>query len=132
MDAEAKLKDLRKQFGKRSVLYADDMAELIGADHQATKAVKSGFGIPLPLKKVRGRYGVAIYDAADWLSSPDAPKAPKAKTSKAPLLGKPARLRPSLGKALLALRKQMDFLNEVYSYLEMIEIRGAAKKPKSK
>jgi hypothetical protein len=60
MDAEAKLKDLREMFGKKSVLFAEDIAELIGADHATVKKIESGYGIPLPLKKVGNRYGVAI------------------------------------------------------------------------
>jgi len=130
MDASEKLKDLRTQFGKKSVLFAEDIAELIGADHGAVAKIKSGMGIPLPLKKVGSKYGVPIQDVATWLSSPDAPKKAPGAAGKKPIepLGKPKRTRPSLGRALLALRTQMDFLGEVHARLEAIEIRQPAPK----
>lgn len=127
MDAEAKLKDLREIFGKKSVLFAEDIAELIGADHATVKKIESGYGIPLPLKKVGNRYGVAIYDVADWLSSPDAPKKPKSSKKAIAPLGKPKRSRPSLGRTLLAMRTQMDFLGAVYAHLEAIDMRASTK-----
>jgi hypothetical protein len=130
MDAAAKLKDLRDQFGKKSVLFAEDIAELIGGDHSVVKKIKAGYGIPLPLKKVGNQYGVPIQDMAEWLASPDAPKKPKnAKKSFEPL-EKPKRARPSLGRALLALRTQMDFLGAVYARLEAIELQASTKKAK--
>jgi hypothetical protein len=129
MDASDKLKDLRAQFGKKSVLFAEDIAELIGADHGAVAKIKSGMGIPLPLKKVGGKYGVPIQDVATWLSSPDAPKKAPGAAGKKPIepLGKPKRARPSLGRALLALRTQMDFLGAVHAHLEAIDLRADAK-----
>lgn len=126
MGAESKLNDIHKQFGKKVILYAEDIAELIGEDHQAVKAVKAGMGIPLPLKKIRGRYGISTVDVAAWLSTPDAPKAPKKSGASSPPLSKPSRSRPSLGKALLALRTQLDFLNQVHSALEAIDLRRVA------
>lgn len=129
MDASEKLKDLRAQFGKKSVLFAEDIAELIGADHGAVKMIKSGLGLPLPLKKVGSKYGVPIHDVATWLSSPDAPKKASGAPGKKPIepLAKPKRARPSLGRALLALRTQMDFLGEVHAHLEAIELRASIK-----
>lgn len=132
MDASEKLRDLREQFGKKSVLFAEDIAELIGADHGAAAKIKSGMGIPLPLKKVGSKYGVPIHDVATWLSSPDAPKeAAKSGKASAEPLAKPQRVRPSLGRALLALRTQMDFLGEVHAHLEAIEIRPPSPDDKS-
>ena len=130
MDAAAKLKDLRDQFGKKSVLFAEDIAELIGADHATVKKIKSGMGIPLPLKKVGSQYGVPIHDLADWLASPDAPKKPKSAKKSFEPLEKPKRARPSLGRALLALRTQMDFLGAVHAHLEAMELQASTKPAK--
>lgn len=102
MNSETVLKDLRAQFGKQSVLFAEDLAELIGVDHPTVKKINAGLGIPLPLKKVGNRYGISIYAVAEWLASPDAPKKAKGMQKSIEPLAKPKRVRPSLGRALLS------------------------------
>jgi hypothetical protein len=81
-----------------------------------------GVGLPIKIKSVKGRSCVSIYDMADWLSSADAPS--KVKDSKVRAknsVGFPKNQRPSLGRALLALRLQHDFLNLVIAQAEEIQ-----------
>jgi len=42
MNSELILKDLREQFGKKSVLYSDDIASLLGKDHRVVKTLLKG------------------------------------------------------------------------------------------
>ena len=113
MNTDSIVEDLRKTFGKQSILYADDMAKLIGSDHRVVKSLEGHKAIPLPTMKIGGRTGVSIYAVADWLASSN-----KLSTSakKAPVkrLKMPARARASLGRSLLFLRTQIDFLEDIY------------------
>ena len=134
MDAKAILADLREQFGRQNVLYADDLAELLGKSKQALANLIHRGGLPLTIKKVGGRLCVSIYDVAEWLANGgEAPKkAANAINLPAPL-PTPARHRQSLGKGLLALQMQRDFLSELSQRLEAILIAPppVTDKPKS-
>lgn len=126
MDKEAVLKDLRSQFGRKSVLYADELAELLGKSEQALANLRHRGGLPFPIKKVGGRPAVALHDIADWLADGQSSQNKKPKSTSAPSgsqpVPSPARHRASLGKALLALRVQRDFLEEVFAQLEAIHL----------
>lgn len=135
MDKETVLKDLRGQFGKKSVLYADEIAELLGKSEQALANIKHRGGLPFPVKKIGGRLAVSLYDVADWLASepsetasPEAKPAPGSPSRVPP----PARRRASLGKALLALRAQIDFLSEVFAGFEAISLDQTTKQADSR
>ncbi len=130
MDREAVVKDLRDQFGRKSVLYADEIAELLGKSEQALANLKHRHGLPFPVKKVGGRPAVSIYDVADWLVGEPADRRtpePKQAPGSPPCVPSPARRRASLGKALLALRTQCDFLANVFAGLEAISLADVAK-----
>ena len=124
MDKQAILADLRAQFGKKSVLYAADLAELLGKSEQALANLRHRGGLTLPVKPVGGRPAVSIYAVVDWLADgePIAPKSAKAAPKGSPPISTPARMRASLGKALLAFRTQRDFLEDTFSRLEAIQL----------
>ena len=122
MSYETVLADLRGLFGKKSVLYPEDVGVLLGSDSVLAQKVGMGVGLPIKIKSVKGRSCVSIYDMADWLSSADAPS--KVKDSKVRTknsVGFPKNQRPSLGRALLALRLQHDFLTLVIAQAEEIQ-----------
>ncbi len=107
------VEDLRKTFGQQSVLYADDIAKLIGSDHRVVKSLEAHHAIPLPTMKIGNKTCVSIYAVASWLASSDKPAPSTAKTS-VKRLKMPARARASLGRSLLSLRTQIDFLEAVH------------------
>ena len=78
---------------------------------------------------------MSLYDVADWLASdPSETALSEAKSaSGSPLrVPPPARRRASLGKALLALRAQIDFLSEVFAGFEAIAMDQTAKQADSR
>jgi hypothetical protein len=124
MDRDSVLRELRGQFGRKSVLYADDLAALLGKTEQALANLRHRGCLPFPIKKVGNRPAASIYDVADWLADESSDEDTKAKSKKTPAgpapVPSPARHRASLGKALLALRTQRDFLEAVFTHLEEI------------
>lgn len=125
MDAQTILADLREQFGRKKVLYSEDMAELLGKSEQALANLKHRGGLPLPIKMVGGRPAASIYDVADWLASDESPGKPQ-KAGKATPLPLPKRRRESLGKAILALQVQLQFLAELHARMEAIALKPPA------
>jgi hypothetical protein len=116
--SEAILSDLRKTFGRKTVLYSEDLADLLGSDHRVVTSLLKGMAIPLKIKKVGNRWGVSIYEVADWLAEPDPPK--KQQQAVIPKrLQPPARTRTALGRSLLALKTQRNFLNELIVDLDI-------------
>lgn len=121
MQSELILKDLREQFGQQTVLYAEDLAKLLGSDHRVVKTLLNQQSIPIAVKKVGNRVGVTIYEVAEWLSKSEHFQAPTAnKTLKQ--VKAPARARASLGRSLIALQTQIDFLTDIYIELGHLEI----------
>ena len=125
MNTDSILEDLRKTFGKQSILYAEDIAKLLGSDHRVVKSLEAKQAIPLPMKKVGNKVGVSIYAVADWLASSDKPSASPRKTS-VKHLKMPARARASLGRSLLFLRTQIDFLEEICVELYVLDSESQA------
>ncbi len=121
MNSELILKDLRQQFGQKSVLYSDDIASLLGKDHRVVKTLLKANSLPIAVKKVGNQLGVSIYEVAEWLAKSESFQANTVnKTEKQ--VKAPSRARASLGRSLLALRTQIDFLSEIYIELgEMSE-----------
>lgn len=113
MNSELILKDLREQFGQKTVLYSDDIATLLGRDHRVVKTLLKANSLPIAVKKVGQQLGVSIYEVAEWLAKSDSFQAKTThKTEKQ--VKAPSRARASLGRSLIALQTQMDFLAEVY------------------
>lgn len=120
MDSTLILADLREQFGaKKTVLYADELAEALGKSVDAIYSLTARDGLPVPILVVGGRPAASIYAVADWLSG----KAVKAKKSKVASstsvsIPEPKRKRASLGKYLLALQVQQGFLAELHAAIQ--------------
>lgn len=113
MNSELILKDLREQFGKKSVLYSDDIASLLGKDHRVVKTLLKANSLPIAVKKVGNQLGVSIYEVAEWLAKSESFQANTVnKTEKQ--VKAPSRARASLGRSLIALKTQIDFLSEIY------------------
>ena len=120
MNSELILKDLREQFGKKSVLYSDDIASLLGKDHRVVKTLLKGNSLPIAVKKVGNQLGVSIYEVAEWLAKSESFQANTvSKTEKQ--VKAPSRARASLGRSLLALKTQIDFLSEIYIELGVMD-----------
>jgi hypothetical protein len=135
MDAKAILADLRDQFGKgRAVLYPEDLAVALNKSPKAVDSLIRRGSLPLKVKPVGGRNAVSIYEVAEWFASEEQPETHTARGSVAvakskPPAPRPSRIRrPSLGRALLALRAQQDFVGELIAELDAIEVARAAKK----
>lgn len=135
MDAKAILADLRDQFGKgRTVLYPEDLAIALNKSPKAVDSLIRRGSLPLKVKPIGGRNAVSIYEVAEWFASEGQTETHTARGSVAVAKSKgvtprPSSIRrPSLGKALLALRVQQDFVGELIAELEAIELDRAAKK----
>ena len=112
ISSEVILNDLRNRFGRKTVLYSEDLADLLGSDHRVVTSLQKGMALPLKLKKVGKRWGVSIYEVADWLAEADHPRKQQ-QTVLPKRLQPPARARTALGRSLLALQTQRNFLNEL-------------------
>jgi hypothetical protein len=113
MNSELILKDLREQFGKKSLLYSEDIASLLGRDHRVVKTLLKANSLPIAVKKVGNQLGVSIYEVAEWLAKSESFQANNVKKTEKQVKA-PSRARASLGKSLLALKMQIDFLTEIY------------------
>lgn len=135
------LAELQAEFGKKKHLTPQDIAPHIARSPQAQANLRCRGRFPLA-KKVQGRIVILIHDLADFLDDPEsfnsneesastvaaAPAAPRLKASKADT-SKATRRPPSLGKTLncfaqtLAdLQTQLEFGNELFRFLEEIEL----------
>ena len=135
MDAKAILADLRDQFGKgRTVLYPEDLAIALNKSPKAVDSLIRRGSLPLKVKPIGGRNAVSIYEVAEWFASEEQTETHTARGSVAVakntgVTPRPSRIRrPSLGRALLALRAQQDFVGELIAELDAIELAKAAKK----
>ena len=120
MDSTLILADLREQFGaKKTVLYADELAEALGKSVDAIYSLTARDGLPVPILVVGGRPAASIYAVADWLSG-NAVRAKKSKvaSSTSVSIPEPKRKRASLGKYLLALQVQQGFLAELHAAIQ--------------
>ena len=125
MTKEETLADLRKQFGpNKSVLYAVELAQVLDVRVKGIYDLKDRGGLPFPILPGTGRPCVSIHAVVDWLHG-EARPIPKQKKidPKAPApVPPPKRRRESMAAYLTTLRHQMDFLNELYSELERLDM----------
>lgn len=127
MDKAAILADLRDQFGPaRSTLYADELATVLGKSTKAIYSLKYRNGLPVPVLPGPGRPCVSIHAVVDWLAGESTPPTVKSEAGAPSPVPKPGRKRPSMGAYLTTLRGQMDFLNELHSELERVEMQNEA------
>jgi hypothetical protein len=141
MSYEDALADLKAEFGKKTLLTPEDIAPYIDKSPAAQAALRTRKRFPFATKTIGGRIVVSIYDLARYIGGePSAQEAPAVAAvqavAKQPHKGtqgaekyKPYRRPPSLGKALMALRKkvidaalQLQFQQAVFAQLEAIEL----------
>lgn len=122
MNVQTILDDLSKQFGKRKVLYAEDVAEILGISVGASYSLKSRGGLSLPVVETGGRPGVSIYAMAEFLAASVPLATAKAKKAAAasglPPVPTPKRRIAALENHLKGVRLQARFLSEVVASME--------------
>lgn len=119
------LADLKGQYGEQAVLTPRDVAAQLGRTPQAVANLKHRGTLPFPTVDVGDRYGVSIYDFADWLASGSKPRG-KAKASAPPPVPPPASRRKNLAAILLAFQQQRDFLADLCRELECLVLEAEA------
>jgi len=141
MSYEDALADLKAEFGKKTLLTPEDIAPYIDKSPAAQAALRTRNRFPFATKTIGGRIVVSIYDLARYIGGvPRANEATDTTPAPAPIKQakkatngtekyKPFRRPKSLGKALLALRKQVNdaalqlqFRETVLAELEAIEL----------
>lgn len=125
MDKQAILDDLRKTFGAgKLVLNANELAQVLGITVKAIYSMKDRDGLPVPVLSSNGRLCVSIHAVVDWLAGePSSQKTAKPAPEASPPVPPPRRRRESMGAYLTTLRRQMDFLDELYTEIERLELR---------
>ena len=126
MSKEVILADLRKQFGEgKMVLDAIELAEVLGTTLKGLYSLKDRQGLPVPVLSTAGKLCVSIHAVAAWLAGEDVqPKKPSKPDSKAvPPVPPPRRKRESMGAYLTTLRSQINFLTELHTELERLDLR---------
>jgi hypothetical protein len=125
MDSKVILADLRERYGAaKTVLYADELAELLGKTRNAIYALNERDGLPFPVIEVGGRPAVSIYAAASVLAGEQLPptKTPKSDPTAVPAVPPPKRKRANLGSIMRAAALQRDFFAELFHEFECIEL----------
>ena len=133
MDKAEILADLRGQFGKKTLLTAEDIADVIAQSPGAQAVARHRGRFDIPLTKRGRNIFVSIYDLADWLASGGSPATQATgsnskPTKVSPCASKPPR-RASLGAILLLARRALDFDAAVFAALEAISLSTASKRP---
>ena len=135
-DRKEILDALLKEHGGAKVLYAKDVAKELGKPSAAAaRALMNSDGCPLPVKHVGGRPAVTVFDMATWLAGEPVNSTQKTTVadinhvnhtdvSTAPLAG-PRTPRESLGKYLVTLRGQREFLFELDAEIERLILDDA-------
>ena len=81
MQLEDHLKLLQSQYPGRVVLYADDIATILGKTKRSLDGLIARDGLPFRIKKLNGRWCTGILDVASWLSADNEAEIPPASTS---------------------------------------------------
>jgi len=68
VSVELVLEDLKKRYGDRKVLYARDIAEIIGESPSRVQRLLRARSLPFPVIHVGRHNGVSLYAVAQWLS----------------------------------------------------------------
>lgn len=128
MEKSEILGDLREQFGPVSVLYADQLAQVLGKSTDAVYALHKRKGLPFRVLSVGGRPAVSILAVADWLAKGAEPEESEGHdtASGAPAVPAPKRKHEALGAFLRNFAEQRNFLADVYTEVERIVIASEA------
>ena len=132
MDKQAILDDLRKTFGAgKLVLNANELAQVLGITVKAIYSMKDRDGLPVPVLSSNGKLCVSIHAVVDWLAGePSAQKTTKPSPEASPPVPPPRRRRESMGAYLTTLRRQMDFLDDLHSEIERLDLFEATEDAK--
>lgn len=68
MSVELVLEDLKRRYGDRKVLYARDIAEIIGESPSRVQRLLRARSLPFPVIHVGRHNGVSLYAVAQWLA----------------------------------------------------------------
>jgi hypothetical protein len=114
------LADLRARHGNKSVLSAADIAQELGRTINAVYSLNDRDDWPFPALQNSTVPCASIYAVAEWLAGLAEPKATKKiKTSEPVQTYEPKpRKRESLGKYLMTVKRQQDFLREYAAEIE--------------
>lgn len=122
MTKEETLADLRKTFGTaKSVLYAAELAQVMGLTTKAIYGLKDREGMPVPILPGTGRPCVSIHAVVDWLHGEKPVPAPQGAVQYPPV-PMPKRRREKMSSYISTLRRQIDFLNELHSEIERLDM----------
>jgi hypothetical protein len=130
MNSQAILNDLRATFGPaKSVLYADEVAQVLGKTTSAVYSLLSREGLPFPVIEVGGRPAVSIYAVAAILAGEQTPSAKQVvpDPSVPPALAAPKRKRADLGTLRRSAALAFDFFAALDAELERIELDTEAR-----
>lgn len=98
------LTQLQAQFPDRLVLYAPDIARVLGKSEKALGHLIARGQLPFPLKKLGGKHCVSLHHVAQWLESIDEPDPePVATPARAPRRRGSAE-RSGIGARLMQMR----------------------------
>ena len=124
MTSKDVLDDLRAQGFAAGVLYADDVAKILGKTRGAVYSLKADEGLPFPIIDVGGRPAVSIYAAAAILAGEQPPltKPAAPDPTAPPAVGAPKRKRPDLGALRRSAALAFDFYAALDAELERIEL----------
>ena len=132
MDKQAILDDLRKTFGAGKLVFnAGELAQVLGTTTKGIYSMKDRDGLPVPVLSSNGKLCVSIHAVVDWLAGePSAQKTAKPSPEASPPVPPPRRRRESMGAYLTTLRRQMDFLDDLHSEIERLDIFEATEDAK--
>lgn len=127
MTSKDVLDDLRVQGFAASVLYADDIAKILGKTRGAVYSLKADEGLPFPVIEVGGRPAVSIYAVAAVLAGEQPPASkPSAPDPAAPApVPAPKRKRADLGALRRSAALAFDFYAQLDAALERMELSEA-------
>lgn len=122
------VRDLREQFGLVSVLYAEQLAQVLGKSTDAVYALHKRKGLPFRVLLVGGRPAVSLLGVAEWLAEggDTDEEEPRETSSGAPPIPRPKRKQEELGGFLRNLVVQRNFLADLHSEIERIVLHVEA------
>lgn len=99
------LTQLQAQFPDRLVLYAPDIARVLGKSEKALGHLIARGQLPFPLKKLGGKHCVSLHHVAEWLESTEDPKpVPFSKPPERTTRRRSSGTRSGIGARLMEMR----------------------------
>ncbi len=100
------LEQLKGQFPGQLVLYASDLAQVLGKSEKALSHLIARGQLPFPIKKLGGKHCVSIFHVAQWLAEGDTSEAGLATVVEKPKAPRRRRseVRSGIGARLMEMR----------------------------